>query len=86
MKTGLSDTTPQAEQVLINLIRKSSTAERFARVGSLTQTVVQLSKRAIRRANPDLNAKECDLLFVSYHYGSSIAEKLKKFLERSQNE
>jgi hypothetical protein len=78
------DTDPQAEKVLIELIRKSSVAERISRVRSLSQTVMYLSRRAIQRANPTLSEREVDLLFVELHYGKDLADRLRSYMERKR--
>jgi hypothetical protein len=81
MKTQSPDTHPKTEKVLISLIQKASPAQKIHQVRSLSQTVMLLSKRAIARANPDLSQRELDLLFVSYHYGEDLADRLRKYLE-----
>ncbi len=84
MITQSPDTTPQAEKVQIELIRKSSVSMRISRVRSLSHTVIFLSRRAIRRANPSLSEREVDLAFVELHYGKDIAERLRLYLERER--
>jgi hypothetical protein len=76
------DTHPNAEQVQISLLRQASAAERISRACSLSETVIQLSHRAIRRANPELNEQELNLLFVSYYYGKELSDHLRSFLNR----
>jgi len=82
MKTGLTDTSPETEKILIALIRKASPAQRFSRVRSLSKTMIQLSWRAISRANPDLSESEIDLLFVAHHYGEDLANRLRTYLDK----
>lgn len=84
MVTQSPDTTPQAEKVQIELIRKSSVSMRISRVRSLSQTVIFLSRRAIRCANPSLSEREVDIVFVELHYGKDIAERLRLYLERKR--
>ena len=48
------------------MMRQESTTHRVSRLCSLSQTTRQLSKRAIKRANPTLSARELDILFVHY--------------------
>ena len=80
MIAQLSDTDIRIEKIRITLIRKLNTSERVSRLRSLSQTVINLSRRAIRRANPKLSEKELNYKFVAYHYGDEIAERLKKYL------
>ncbi len=82
MATQSIDTNPGVEALQIKLIRKASIAERIARMRSLSMTVIQLSRRAIKRANPNLTRQEHDLHFVEIHYGKEIAGNLKKYLAR----
>jgi len=84
MITQSPDTFPQAEKVQIELIRESSVARRISTVRSLSQTVMYLSRRAIRRAKPFLTEREVDLAFVANHYGEKIAECLRSYMERKQ--
>lgn len=82
MRTQSVDTNPKVEKFQISLIRQASIAKRIARMRSLSQTVVQLSRRAIMRANPGLSEQELNLIFVSYHYGTELADRLRKYLYR----
>ena len=81
MKTQSPDTHPDAEKELISLIQKASPAQKIHQVRSLSQTLMLLSKRAIARSNPNSTQRELDLLFVSYHYGEDLADRLRKYLE-----
>ncbi len=61
MSKRLTDTNPKAEEFQISLIRRASVAERLSRTRSLSRTVIQLSRRAIARANPGLSEQERDI-------------------------
>jgi hypothetical protein len=78
------DTAPEAEKVQIELIRKSSTSRRISIVRSLSQTVIYLSRRAIKRTKPSLSERELDIAFVANQYGQELAERLRSYLERKQ--
>ena len=82
MKMLPPDTYPNAEKVLISLLRKANTAKKFNQVRSLSQTTMQLSRRALARANRELNEEQVNLLFVSYHYGKDLAECVKQYLDK----
>jgi len=82
MSKQLSDTDPKAEEFQISLLRRASVAERLSRTRSLSRTVIQLSRRAIARANPTLSERERDILFVAYHYGAELAGRLREYLNR----
>ncbi len=80
-----SDTHPQAEEVQIMLLRQASIAERFALMASLSETSIQLSRRAIQRANPTYSELEVNLAFVAYHYGEDLAERVRQYLEQTSD-
>ena len=78
------DTLQDAEKFQISLIRQASIAKRISCTRSLSQTVIQLSRRAISRANPGLSEDELNLIIVEYHYGKKLANHLEKYL-RNRN-
>ena len=86
MKTQSIDTHPETERVLISLIRKVSFSKKLSQILSLSQTTIQLSKRAIARANKNLDIDQIKLLFIDYHYGKDLAERVKKYIAKSHNE
>ena len=74
-----SDTHPDAERVQLELLRRASVARRLDLTRSISATAIALSRRAIARANPELNARDLDLLFVEYHHGADLAERLRSY-------
>ena len=86
MKSQSIDTDQKAEEVLISLLRKASSTEKISLVCSLSQTVVQLSRRAIARRNKNLDEKELNVLFVAHNYGKDLAERLRKYLGKREDE
>ncbi len=52
------DTHPKIEEMQISLIRQSNVAKRISRMCSLSQIIIQLSLRAVFRANPKLSEQE----------------------------
>ena len=79
MEPLFRDTDPKAEAILLSLLRKADAAKKFSTVRSLSRMVMQLSRRAIERANPELGEKEIDLLFISHHYGKELADRVKSY-------
>lgn len=77
-----SDTDPKMEEIQISLIRQSSVAERISRLRSLSQTVIQLSRRAVLRVNPELSGNELKCKLIAHHYGDDLADRLHKYLNR----
>jgi hypothetical protein len=82
MTTQITDTHPEVERVQISLIRQASTGRRISLMCSLSETVIKLSRRAIQRSRPSLSNREIDLLFVEYHYGADLANRLREYLNR----
>jgi len=84
MITQSADTHPEAEEYQISLLRKASIAKRISITRSLSQTAMKLSRRAVLRANPQLSEQELNLAFVAHHYGSDLADFLRKYVERKK--
>jgi len=67
--------------MLISLLRKKSTAQKFALIRSLSQATIQLSKRAITRANKGLTEDQVNVIFIHIHYGKELADQYKNLLD-----
>lgn len=83
MVTQSIDTNPEVERILISLLRKMSISMKFNQIQSFTASMIKLSRRAISRANPNLSEQEKGILFVKYHYGNEMADRLQTFLKQS---
>jgi len=79
------DTHPKIREKHISLIRQLSVAERISRLRSFSETIIQLSRRAIRRVNPSLSKEELRCKIVAHHYGNDLADRLHKYLNRRTN-
>jgi hypothetical protein len=77
MRTQSEDTDLQAERVQLDLLRRATVARRATTALSLSQTVVELARKAIRRQNPELSKQG-----VAVHYGSELAGRLAAGLDR----
>ena len=86
MITQSIDTHPVIEELQISLLRQATVARRFAIMRSLSQTTIQLSRRAIKRANPTFSQLELNLAFVTLHYGTELADRLHLYLEQRNDE
>lgn len=76
-----ADTDPEVEKRRTALIRRATVAERISTVRSLSATTARLSRRAIARANPNMDEREQAVLFVSLHYGRDLATLLRTYLQ-----
>ncbi len=86
MQTGISDTNSKAEEFLYSLMRNAGAAEKMSRIRSLSESIILLSRRAIRRANPDFSDQEVNNAFVELHYGEELAGKLLEYLRNRDDE
>lgn len=82
MRTQSADTELQAESIQLDLPRNATVARRTAIAISLSETVVRLACRPIRRQDPNLSDQEVLLRIVAIHYGSELAERLRIALAR----
>ncbi len=82
MRTQSEDTSPEMEQVQIELIRKASPAKLFGLVRSMSQTMMQASRENIRRLHPDANKEELTLIFVELYYGKELADLVRTQMEK----
>jgi len=85
MTTQSFDTHSKAEEVQLALLRRATVAQRLTVMRSLSRTTLQLSRRAIQRANPTYTQQELNLTFVAYHYGAELAARLERYLEQREH-
>ena len=76
------DTHIDIEKIQISMIRRESSAKKASQICSLSQCTRQLSRRAIKRANQTLTERELSLLFISYLYGSDLANRVCHYFKR----
>jgi len=81
MNTQSIDTHSSSEQVFISLLREKSIAQKFSQIRSLSQSTMQLSKRAIARANKGMSDQKINIFFIDLHYGKELALKVKTYIE-----
>jgi hypothetical protein len=53
-------------------------------MGSLTESVIEMSRAALRRRHPRASDADLDLRFVSLCYGQDLADRLRAWLQRRQ--
>lgn len=81
MQPSLSDTSPEAEQVQIALLRSASEARRLALASDLSQMALQLSWRGLQRRYPGESERAIRLRSVALNYGQALADRLAEALE-----
>jgi len=82
MSTRSVDIHTDPERLQVELLRKAGLARRVGLMRSLSSTVVNLARRAIRRRYPDLSDDGVLLEFVAIHYGRDLAEEVSAYLQR----
>ncbi len=82
MNTQSIDTTLESEKIQISLLRDKSFAAKFALIRSLSQSTIQLSKRAIARANKELDDDQVNAVFIHLHYGEELARRFKRRIDK----
>lgn len=82
MKTQSTDTHPAAEAVQIDLLKKAGVARRLSIAFSISESVRRLALDGIRRAHPEASDEEALHIFAEVHYGRTLAEQIRKSLER----
>jgi hypothetical protein len=76
------DTDAEAERTQIELLRRAGAGRRASMALSLSATVIDLARRAIRGslAGPVVE-EDVGLRFVERHYGPGLAADLRRYLE-----
>ena len=82
MRTQSMDTSPEAERVQIELIRKAPLTKRIALMEAWSQFLVEANKQSIRQKHQDASEEEIGLIFVEIHYGKKLADGLRIALVR----
>lgn len=82
MRTQSSDTSPEAERVQIELLRKAGVARRIELTFSLTQSAIELSRQGMRRRYPHASEEELNLLFIELNYGKELADCVRAYLAK----
>lgn len=77
---NISDTAPEAEAILLDLIRKQSPSERVQQAMSASRRVAEQCKRAIARSNPHFTEEDINLKFIEINYGKKLADEVREWL------
>ena len=66
-----------AERVQISLLRRAGEGRRFQLCRSLTSTVVDLSRRALRDQMPGASEQDVLLRWIALNYGETLAAAVR---------
>ncbi len=82
MRTQSRDTHPEAERVLIELIRKAPMSKRFRLLRSMTAVAAKLNQQNIRQLHPDFAKEEIAATFATDHYDRKLAQGIQSILKQ----
>jgi hypothetical protein len=72
----------KADRVQLQLLRAAGMGRRAALARSLSASVIQLARAALRRRHPEHDEREILLTFAELHYGRELAARVRRFLEQ----
>lgn len=70
------DTSIEAEQIQLRLLRQKSPAERAGLAIRHSTEIIRLAERAIRRAHPEFTPSQISRRFLELLYGQELAESV----------
>jgi len=82
---ALSDTSDVAARVQLELLRRSGCERRALMARSMSRTVIDLSRAALRERMPSASEEEMLLRWVALQYGAELGERVRQYL-RARNE
>ena len=75
------DTSNEAEQVQIELLRRPTPTRKFLLSQSMTSSALHLQRRALRDLHPELDEQELRLLVVTLNYGEELGGRVRARVE-----
>lgn len=84
MRTQSVDTHPDAERIMIELIRSSPVSKRFRVVQSLTQSAFWAIVHAWQERHGEASEQEAAVHVLSYSYIPTLAQRVQAALERRE--
>ena len=74
------DTHPRAAAVQVDLLRRSSMERRGAMARSLSSTVIELSRRALRDSMKPASEAQMMNRWVALNYGEDLASRVRSYI------
>lgn len=74
-----TDTSPDAEEVQLELIRHMPPSERASKALRMTSRLIRECKAAISRNNPELTKREIGIAFIELNYGKELAAAVHRY-------
>lgn len=81
---SIRDTSPEAESVLIRMLRDQPPFRRLFDAVTASNRVAEQCKNAIRRNNPQISENEVKLRFIELNYGQKIADEVRAYLQQKR--
>ncbi len=82
MRYGPSDTRPEAERLMIELMRRASPEKKLHMVGQLCEMVRTLALEGLRTRHPDASPEELRRRLADLLLGPELAKKVYGPMER----
>lgn len=79
------DTSPEAEEVQLDLIRHMPPSERALKAIRMTTRLMRECKAAIARNNPRLTQREIEIAFIELNYGKELAAAVANYQAERAN-
>jgi hypothetical protein len=77
----ITDTSPEAEAVQLECIRRMTPHERLERSLALSNQLKRMTFDAIWRRHPDFDESEVRLKFIELTYGKTLSDDVRRWQE-----
>lgn len=84
MKSAFSDTNKLVDEEYTKLLQECPISKKINQIFEMSAWTLNLSKRAIARANPGWSKEEVDLYFVKLFYGDSLHKNLSNYINNKK--
>jgi len=85
MQSYTTDTSPEAEEVQLELIRCMPPAQRAMKALRMTTRLIRECKTAIALNNPGLTQQQIGIAFIELNYGDELAAAVQRYLSNRSN-
>lgn len=85
MQPYTTDTSPEAEEVQLDLIRRLTPSERALKALRMTTRLIRECKAAIARNHPEFTPQEIGIAFIELNYGAELAAEVRRYQSDQTN-
>jgi hypothetical protein len=82
MRTQSIDTRPEAELVLIGMIRKAPVTRRFELLQSWSYSMIEAGRQYVQQLHPEADEEEVRLLYLERQFGKDVSNRLRTAVQR----